>query len=258
MFTIGLRSLIAPTYGLYFAPDDGGGAGSGGTGDGGDGSGGGNGGGDGGNGGGGNGGGNGPGDKTLTQEEVNRIVAEEKRKAARAKETELAEALGCTLAEAKAIIEEKRTADEAAASDAERAQKRAETAEQKAVDKEAKLAVKERDLEVKSALLSAGVREDRVDAALRLVADDVEPGLDEDDLRTDAAEAAEKAKKDYPEFFGESTTRRTPDSDTGGGGNGRRGDEPKSAMDRGRERARTEREKKTSDGGLARLTGTRA
>lgn len=140
---------------------------------------------------------------TFTQADLDRIAAREKDEGRRAAERSLSEQLGCTVEEAKALIEAKRAEDLGKMSEADRKASEADAARAKAekalADAEARekaAEARQRLLDVTDALIEAGVRSDRRSAALKLT--DVADDADEKALKA----AVEETKKAYPEFFG--------------------------------------------------------
>ena len=143
------------------------------------------------------------------QAELARIAAREKDEGRRAAEQTVAQQLGCTVDEAKAILERHRNAERDAMSEAERAKADAETARAAAQQAEAQAKKALRDANVTLALTNAGVRADRRDAAIRLttIADDADDAA--------IAAAVEATKTAYPEFF-TAPAQPTPSSVPGG------------------------------------------
>lgn len=194
----------------------GGGSGSGGN------AGGGEGGGQGGTGGnaGGSGSGGGEGDgakpKLHTDDDLARIAAREKDEGRRAERAALAEKLGVDPDEAARIIAEHKEAEKAALSAADRAKAEAEEERAAAKREREEAAVATREAKLRLALVTAKVREDRVDSAVRLGLAELPNGdLDAEAYKT----TAEKVATTYPEWVGEATT-------TGGNGNGAPGGLP--------------------------------
>src|SRR4051794_18568273 len=94
--------------------------------------------------------------KTFTQDDLNRIVTREKAQAEAAKERAIAEALGCTVDEAKAKIKAASDAEAAALSAAEKTQREAETAKAAADKALADAQLLRRDTVAERELLRAG------------------------------------------------------------------------------------------------------
>jgi len=138
---------------------------------------------------------------TLTQAQVDAIVARQRTEASDKATAKLLKDLGVeSLDDAKAALTAKRSADEKDLSDAQKATKRAEEAEAKARDRETMAAATERRAQVTLALAAASVRSDRITQATTLLLADLDPAAD--DKAIDAAVKAQTAA--MPEFYGSS------------------------------------------------------
>lgn len=188
-----LSALLVTVFALpALALRQGGEGGEGGGGEGGDG---GEGGGEGGEGGGG-GGGEGE-ERTFTQADVTRIAKREQDKGRKAAASKLAEELGVSVDEAKRIIAEHRSREEAEKSEAQKAREAAD-AEKAEAAKAREAAARDRyDTRVERALLRAGVPDagDKLDRVKRMVTADVDS--DDDAIRADV----DALKKEFPQLF---------------------------------------------------------
>lgn len=164
-----------------------------------------------------------PAERTFTQAQVTAMMAQEKAQGKRAAEEALAKDLGCTPAEAKAIIEGARKRADEEKSEAQLAKEAADRAKAEADASTAASARETLNTRIEAALMRAGVvqAEDdkdgsKFDARLnrlrKLV--DVEPGAD-----VAAIAAAVKTLKDEePTLFGVSEPKKkvAPNSDPSG------------------------------------------
>jgi hypothetical protein len=170
---------------------------------------------------------------TLTQADVDRATAEAKKAAI----AEVAQTLGCSVADAKKLVEAQRAAEDAQKTEAQRAREAADAEKAAAATEKAAAATERRQLQVERALVGAKVRDDRHERAVRLVLAEIDDKADADGIKA----AVKKFADETPEWFGEAKT--TPGSDPGGRGPGGGGQEGKTGMDAGRERARADMEK---------------
>lgn len=131
----------------------------------------------------------------LSQDEVNRISAQQKEEGKRAAEKAMADALGVTLEEAKAIVERQKQAELAAMSDAERAKAEAETEKAAAVQANAEAQRILTGAKVTAALVASGVPAAKLELVGRMVV--VAP--DADDAAIQAA--VDSIKTTMPEAF---------------------------------------------------------
>lgn len=185
-------------------------------------------------------------DAKFTQADLDRIAAREKEEGRRAAERATAEALGCTVEEAKKLIEEKRQADLGKMDEADRkaaeaadAKSKADAEKAKAEAAQATVAADKRRLAVKEALIDAECRKDRRDAAVTLIGDLPDVDASTEDGQKAIAAAVEECKKTYPEFFG--AAPGAPSGVPSGRPPAGSGD-AKTGVEAGRERARRERE----------------
>jgi DNA-binding transcriptional MerR regulator len=170
---------------------------------------------------------------TLTQADVDRATAEAKKAAI----AEVAQTLGCSVADAKKLVEAQRAAEDAQKTEAQRAREAADAEKAAAATERQAAAAERRQLQVERALVGAKVRDDRHERAVRLVLAEIDDKADADGIKA----AVKKFADETPEWFGEAKT--TPGSDPGGRGPGGGGQEGKTGMDAGRERARADMEK---------------
>ena len=176
----------------------------------------------------------------LTQADVDRAAREAKKAA----ETELAAALGCSIDEAKTIIADRKAAQDAEKSDAQRAREAADAEKSDAAAEKAAAAAERRALRVERALLVVKVKDDRSANAARLVLADLADEADEAAVTA----AVEKFAKDTPEWFGDNAPP-PPGSDPAGRGPAGGGGGQKTGIEAGRERARLAREAREKAGG---------
>lgn len=141
-----------------------------------------------------------PANGTLTQEQVNAIVANERRTASETAERKLAETLGMSPADAKARLEAATKAERAAMGEADRKLAEAADKERAADERIAQAALRERDADVRAALLDAGVEKGKIKRASQLVIGDLAGKATAEDITA----AIETVKTDTPEWFGES------------------------------------------------------
>lgn len=161
-----------------------------------------------------------PEEKTFTQAELTSIAAREKNEGKAAAERSIAEQLGVSIEEAKAIVKAAKDADEAKKSEAEKDREAAakEKQEAEAERQAAKAEVHEARLE--RAFAKEGIDledgDDKTKRLLRLVT--VETGASYEDVLKDV----QKIKADFPALFGKSeestgkTTRKAPSGDPKG------------------------------------------
>lgn len=146
-------------------------------------------------------------ERTFTQEEVNRYNTKAKRDGEKAATQKLADELGMSVEEAKALISATKERQEAEQTALEKAENAAKQREADAEAKAKAAELKEHNLNVKAALLEAGVPKGKLAKATRLL--DAEVGASEEDI---AAEV-ESLKEDWPEVFAtasETTTGGAP------------------------------------------------
>lgn len=140
--------------------------------------------------------------KTFTQEDLDRINAETRRKAADTEAKRILEALGIEDVEkGKAIIKAAQAADEAAKSELQRAQEenlRLKAQADQATAKAREVFVRAR---VENALRDAGINPQRVEGALRL-APLGEVQVADDGSIAGVEEAVKAVKESSPEWFG--------------------------------------------------------
>lgn len=141
--------------------------------------------------------------ETLTQEQVNAIVARERRAATEAAEARVSEALGMTADEAKTRLAAATAAERAAMTEADRRLAEATEREQKADVREQAAAAREHESNVRDALIAAGVPATKAKGAARLL--EVDLGADD----TKIASALVTMKAEWPELF-TTTTDGTP------------------------------------------------
>jgi len=123
--------------------------------------------------------------RTFTQADVDRARTEARRTAA----TDVAEQLGCTVDEARQVLDAVRAADEAQQTEAQRREAAAATAEQAARDREAAAAARERAADLRDRLRDAGVPRDHLDRAVRSL--DVTADSTDDEITAEVTAAAE-------------------------------------------------------------------
>lgn len=189
-----------------------------------------------------------PGEKLLSQTEVNAIATREKEEGRRAAAAAIAQELGCTVDEAKAIITAQRERDDAAKTDAERAKEAAEAEKTAAAEAKAMAAAEVHETRVERALLTAGFvpgdKPEDVEAAKRLrrmVA--VPVGASYEEVLADVT----TLKTQFPALFGAkapvTAKGKAPNSDPGGKPPTPTGGEDRFAA--GAERARKQYERGT-------------
>ncbi len=164
----------------------------------------------------------------LTQADVDKA----KREAKKAAIAEIATTLGCTIEEAKALVDAKRQADDQQKSETQRALEAAQERERNAEARERATARKEQALDLRLALVSAKVTDGRLDKAAKLILADLPDDADGEAITT----AVEAFAKDTPEWFGESKPL-PPGSDPQGRGPGGGAGGAKTGMDAGRQRS---------------------
>ena len=136
---------------------------------------------------------------TLTQAQVDAIVARERRSTATTAQSELLKTLGYdSIEDAQAVAEARKAEAEKNLSDAQKATKRAEEAEAKAQVRETAAALTERRAQVTLALAAAAVRPDRITQATTLLLADLASDADEKAI----GEAVKAQTTAMPEFYG--------------------------------------------------------
>jgi hypothetical protein len=133
--------------------------------------------------------------KTFTQEELDRITGRARAEAKRAAAAELAEALGCTVDEAKAKIAAASAADDATKSETQKALDAAKAAQAEAEAAKANAAAERLAARIERKLTAAGVPEATLARAARLL--DVDPDADDEAI---AAEI-ETLQSEVPALF---------------------------------------------------------
>ncbi len=133
--------------------------------------------------------------KTFTQAELDRIAGRARTEARKAAQTELAEQLGCTVDEAKAILDERRAAEDGKKSEADKALDAARAAQAAADQARAEAAAERLAAKVERKLTAAGVPEASLARAVRTLA--LDPDADDDAI---AAEI-EALQADVPALF---------------------------------------------------------
>lgn len=133
-------------------------------------------------------------DKKFDQDEVSRMMTREKREGKEAAERKMAEDLGMSLTEAKALIKSQKDAADAKKTDQERALEATtkERDDAKAEANEAKAEAFVSKLEAK--LLRAGCKPEKIDKATKLI--DVSYG-DDDDKVTDAIKSFQEDESEW-------------------------------------------------------------
>lgn len=162
------------------------------------------------------GGGQGGDQPRFTQADMNATVARETEAAKRKAEQDIATALGVTLDEAKQIIADRRAADDAKRTEAERAAEAWKTAQTGAEAIKTEAERERHEAKVERALARAGLDVDNqtiLTAAMAAVGTQVQVGADADAIKA----AVDKAKTDAPALFtGTTTTTTTTTTDPGG------------------------------------------
>lgn len=183
-------------------------------------------------------------EKTLTQSQVNDIVATRTTEAKNKAMEDLAKDLGVPIEDAKRIVKERQDADAKNQTELERSEAARKAAES---DRDDKVSAKDLELHAERAdrqLIAAGAEDD--DAKLERLRGmlTVKPGASKDDVKADV----EKLKKDFPALFAEQAppTRRTSSDPPRKPGGGKVSD---TAYQRGLDRAaaRSGREKASDD-----------
>ncbi|HXJ65140.1 MAG TPA: hypothetical protein VNN79_15405, partial [Actinomycetota bacterium] len=147
-----------------------------------------------------------PAEKTLTQSQVNEIVASRTREAKESALKDLAKDLGVSVDEAKRIVKERQEAEERNATELDRANKAKAAAE---AERDEKVTAASRELHAERtdrALIAAGIADDdeklgRIRGMLT-----VEVGASKEDIKADV----EKLKKDFPALFGAEGSTKPP------------------------------------------------
>lgn len=177
----------------------------------------------------------------LSQDEVQRIAAKEKREGKRSGQRELLEALGFdSLDDAKAAVERAREADDAARDEQTRAREEAAEAKRKADAATQTASMARHEVAVIKGLLKAGSDPETVDDLVPMVKAEV--GADADEIQ----DAISSLKEKFPALFESNASASEDDDsgeDTGGGtpdsnpGPAKKGEKKKgTAEDRARER----------------------
>lgn len=147
--------------------------------------------------------------KTFSQEDVQAIASREKDQGKRAAQDEMQRALGVSVEEAKAIIDEANKRTDADKTDAQRAR---DAADKERTDSETAKAeaVRERhETQIERALVRAGITDDtKLSRMARLV--EAEPGADVEAIKVAVADL----RRDMPELF--TTVTPKPNGDPGG------------------------------------------
>lgn len=175
---------------------------------------------------------------TFTQEQVNEFTAAEKEQGRRSAMKEIQDKLGVPLEEAEKMLKDFQKSQEAAMSEVEKREKAAEDRERAAEARTQASVDRERKATAQLALITAGVRQDRLEHAVDSLASKLEPEEDGTFSEDKAKKAAEKFKSTVPELFGEvkSGPRGGPrDSDPKGTPPGEKPSEE--AMSKGKEYA---------------------
>lgn len=137
--------------------------------------------------------------RTFTQEEVNAFLARDRKDAKAAAAELVAKELGVSLADAKTLIEQAKSREDAEKTDAQREREAAEAEKRAAVEEKTAAAQERHSLRVERALLVAGIQDEAKIARLaRLL--DVEVGAEPQDIAT----GVEALKTEFPELFGAS------------------------------------------------------
>lgn len=148
-------------------------------------------------------------DRTFSQREMQSIAKREKADGRRSGRRELLEELGVSsVDEAKELVGAARKNEDEAKSEAERAKDQATKDRDAAARQKREAAIERRNAKIERRLLRAGVKEDRLDRALRLL------DIDEDDEDVDVKELDRQIKdlrEETPTYF-ESETDDTTDS----------------------------------------------
>lgn len=163
----------------------------------------------------------------LTQADVDRA----KREAKKATYAEVAATLGCTVEEAKALVDAKKAADDQQKTDAQRAKEAADAEKATAAEERRTVAAERRALKTERALLAAKVNDGRLDKAAKLVLSDLADDADDDAITA----AVATFKTDTPEWF--IPGQVAPGSDPQGRGPGGGAGGQQTGMDAGRQRS---------------------
>lgn len=170
----------------------------------------------------------------VPQAKVDDIVKGRVAETKRQTEERIAKELGCTVEEAKVVLEAHRKRSDEDKTEAQREKEAAEKA-RKDADAEKAAAAKERfEGQIERALLRARIDDSKVTRAMRVL--DVEPGADADAIK----KAVEDLKSDEPGWFGEKEEEGNklppaPGSDHRGRPPAKK--KPEDAYDRGMQRA---------------------
>lgn len=149
-------------------------------------------------------------ERTFTQADVDRLVGRARTEARRTSVTEVAEQLGCTVDEAKQVLDAVRAADAAQQTDAQRALAAAQDAQAAADQARAEAAAERLAARVERRLLAAGVPDTALARAARMV--DLDPDVDDDAIDTEI----DQLKSDVPALFTPATgTGTTPPPNPG-------------------------------------------
>lgn len=166
----------------------------------------------------------------LTQADVDRAAADAKKAAI----ADVVATFGCTIEEAKLLVDAKRQADDAQKTEAQKAREAADKEKAEAAEEKRTAAAERRALRVDRGLLTARVSDKRMEKAAKLILTELADDADEAAITA----AVEAFKKDTPEWFG--VAGAAPGSDPGGRGPGGGGQDGKTGMEAGRLRAQEE------------------
>lgn len=172
---------------------------------------------------------------SFSQEDLDRIMGETRQQARSAATKELADTLGTTIDEAKAIIARHQEAEKAAMTDAERAAADAREREAAARTAEAEATRKLVSADVTLALVEAGLTSPtvRAEAAVLVMA---KLDLDNDVTSAEVAAAVQAVRDAVPALFAD--TPKPPSGDTTRGRPPQGPSSTQTAAERGRARAR--------------------
>lgn len=138
--------------------------------------------------------------RTFTQDELNAVAARERTSAAAAAKTardaELAEQFGVPVDQVAGLIKAAQDAENANLDEAQKAKKAADDARTAADGEKAAAALDRHSARIERKLIRAGIPEEKLDYATRLVT--VDQAADDDALKA----AIDKLKEDLPELFG--------------------------------------------------------
>lgn len=140
---------------------------------------------------------------TFTQEQVNEFTAAEKEQGRRAALKDVQDKLGVPLEEAEKMLKDFKKAQDDAMTEVEKREKTAAEREAAAEARAQASVDRERKATAQLALITAGVRQDRLEHAVDSLAPKLEPEEDGTFSEDKAKKAAEKFKSTVPELFGE-------------------------------------------------------